>query len=415
MKNWPRGVLLGFSALVLGAVLLVPLGVKGLDQDGFYSQLRLFTDVMGKVRKNYVEEVNSGKLLRGALFGLTDGLDPFSGYLDGEQLSAYREAQARQRAGVGMQIAKRGLDYAYIVAVRESGPAWSAGARSGMMLRAIDGISTFDLPLFEIQKRLSGPADSSVELTLQEPEERDPKTVTVHRDLWRGPQVQVEQPQEGAVVVRLLSIEAGAADELAAALGALPLGDQTALLLDLRDLESSNLEEATRIADLFLRDGTVALIAARGGEGEELRADVDQIASESVRRIAVLVNQGTAGASEAIAAALKNLGGAQLLGSATFGKRSLQSLVPLEQGAALLISTGRFRAAGDSPEVLESRHRVESDEETEDVESPEDIEPIQLRLQPDHEIPLESASAEAYVAQRSAALEKLLAAAPSAS
>ena len=412
MDRWPRKLLLAISALVVSIVLLGPLAVRGLDQDGFYTQLRLFTDVMGKVRKNYVEEVESSKLLRGALFGLTDGLDPFSGYLDGEQLVAYMESRARQRAEVGIEIAKRGLDYGYVLAVREGGPAWSAGVRSGMMLRAIDKVSTFDLPLFEIEKRLTGADHSSVELSVQQPDEREPTSVTVSRDVWRGPKVQVEQPRPGAVTARLLSLEPGAARELAAALETLPLQQDTALLLDLRDLESSQLEEAARVADLFLRDGTVATRMARGRDGEELRAAVDQVPSESLSRVAVLVNQGTAGASEAIAAALKNLAGAKLLGTATFGKRSLQSLVPLQEGAALLISTSRFRAAGDSPEAFASRHRIADDsEDGEDPEAEEaaEIEPNALRLQPDLEIPLEGESAEAYLQQRTLALEKLLA------
>jgi carboxyl-terminal processing protease len=417
MRRWPRKLLLALSALVVAFVLLGPLAVRGLDQDGFYSQLRLFTDVMGKVRKNYVEEVETSQLLRGALFGLTDGLDPFSGYLNEEQLTAYRELRDHQRADVGLEVAKRGLDYGYVVAVREGGPAWKAGVRSGMMLRAIDGISTFDQPLFEIEKRLTGAEASQANLSIQQPSERDARTVTVTRELWHGPMVLLQRPQPDAVVVRLLALEPGAAQEIAAALEPLALSGDTALLLDLRDLESSDLQEAARVADLFLHDGTVATVSTRGGQAEPLRAESDQIRSESLTRLAVLVNQGTAGASEAIAAALKNLGGAKLLGSPTFGKRSLQTLVPLDQGAALLISTARFQASGDSPAVLQSRHRVEDDSEA--AESPEGeesdrIEPDQLRLKPDLEIPLEDESAAAYLQQRSAALEKLLAGAASA-
>ena len=321
-----------------------------------YDDLGLFTSVMRLVEQNYVEEVDEGALIRGAMRGMLAELDPHSSFLDTE---AYREMQVDTRGefhGLGIEITKRKDGFIEVVAPIEGTPAFQAGVHAKDSIVAICPTevpkdwtdpchSTKNMTLFEAVQLMRGKKGSEIKLEIFREGFEAPKQFTIRRDVVKIQSVTGRIVEPGYGYVRVRAFQEHTVDDLADVLddlrkqsGGTPLGG---LVLDLRDDPGGLLDQAVKVANVWLSDGLVVYTKGRAeDQRQEFRATND--GNEPSYPIAILVNEGTASASEIVAGALQDQHRALVIGEKTFGKGSVQTVYPLDDGAGLRLTTALY-------------------------------------------------------------------------
>ncbi len=305
------------------------------DDDALYQELDLLTDVLVTVERDYVQEVESKKLIEGALKGLLSNLDPHSGYLDSEH---FREMQVQTKGefgGLGIEITmKEGV--IVVIAPMEGSPAERAGIKAGDAIVKIDGLFTKDLNLMDAVKKLRGPKGTSVLLTIHRKGTKGLFDVPVGRDSIQVKSVKGKNLGDGLQYVRISQFMETTFDDVKKNLKS-PKG----LLLDLRNNPGGLLNQAVRVSDLFLNEGVIVYTESRI-ESQRQKFFAHSRGTESNYPIVVLVNGGSASAAEIVAGALKDHGRAVVVGEQTFGKGSVQTISPLRNGGALSLTTALY-------------------------------------------------------------------------
>ncbi|WP_420238660.1 S41 family peptidase [Telmatobacter bradus] len=336
-----------FAALGLGFGLgeLGFFGVHaGSDQDGAYKQVGVYADVLKKIQTDYVTEPNMGDVTTGAMHGLLESLDADSSYLTPTEYKIYTERSAATGVQVGLTVAKR-YGYALVVNVRPGSPADKEQIKNGDVIEAIDGQSSHDLAPAVIRLMLAGKPGSTVTLAVvrQSQSKADPDKITLTRAETPAPALAVQNYENQTI----LSLKPGVltaerVDEIAAKIKAAPKG--TKILLDLRDTTGEDLQLGLRLANLFLKQGTMATLSGQQFPQQSFVADPAKCLTDAP--LVVLVNRGTYGAPELTAAALLDLKRANVVGEHTFGEGSVQKTFNLNGGAALLLTVAKYQTAG---------------------------------------------------------------------
>ncbi|MGC9576169.1 MAG: S41 family peptidase [Desulfobacterota bacterium U4-17] len=358
-------VLLAFGAGVLASgdglrrVLALP-----KENPDRYEKLKIFTDVLAYVERNYVEKVGTEKLIYGAIQGMLQSLDPHSSFMSSD---VFKELQVETKGsfeGLGIEITVRD-GVLTVVSPIDDTPAFRAGLKAADQILRIDGELTKDMPLMEAIKRLRGPKGTKVTLTIMRKGWTEPKEFQITRDVIPIASVKYEKLQDNLGYIRIKSFQESTAQDLEKALRDLEgvPGGLRGLLLDLRNNPGGLLPQAIEVADKFIGEGLIVYTEGRQ-ERKEYRAH--QEGTRSNFPMVVLVNGGSASASEIVAGALQDHRRALLLGSPTFGKGSVQSIYgPLEDGSGLRLTVALYytpkgrniQAKGIVPDV-----RVEEDE-----------------------------------------------------
>ncbi len=334
-----------FGALGLGYVLgeMGWLGVHaGDEQDAAYRQMRVYAEVLRKVQNYYVTEPNISEVTNGALHGLLDSLDPDSSYLTPAEYKIYRERPATDDAQVGMTVSKR-YGYATVVNVLPGSPADQQHLRDGDVIDLIDGQSTHDLPLAVIRFMLEGKPGSAVTLSVVRPFKPDPDKITLSRAEVSAPQLS-QQSYENATILYLKPgvLTAARVDEVAAKIKSAGKGHK--ILLDLRDTSGDDPKQGLRLANLFIRTGNLASLEGQKVPLQTFPADTALCITDAP--LAVLVNRGTYGAPELVAAAIEGLKRGDVVGERTFGEGSVQKTIDLPDGAALMLTVAKYEDPG---------------------------------------------------------------------
>jgi carboxyl-terminal processing protease len=331
--------------LVLGAgYTLGEMGWIGVhagdDADGAYRQMGVFADVMRKVQNYYVTEPNMNEVTNGALHGLLDTLDTDSSYLTAAEYKIYNERPASENAQIGITVSKR-YGYATIVNVLPGSPAEAEHLHDGDVIELIDGQSTHDVPLALIRFLFNGKPGSAVTLSVVRPSKSDPDKITLTRAVVPAPALN-EQFFENATIFYIKPgvLTAARVDEIAARIRAAGKGHK--ILLDLRDTTGADPRQGLRLANLFLKQGTMATLEGQKYPKETFAADPNQCLTDEP--MAVLVNRGTYGAPELTAAAIEGLNRGDVVGERTFGEGSVQKTINMPDGAALLLTVAKYQA-----------------------------------------------------------------------
>ncbi len=328
-------------SLVIGAVLAGQLPLNSaVAESEEYEDLRLFTEALSIVKNNYVEEVDTKDLIYGALKGMMRTLDPHSAFMPPDE---YKEMQIDTRGefgGLGIQIGiKDGM--LTVIAPIEDTPAWKAGIKAGDKILKVDGESTRDMSLFEAVKKMRGPRGKKVTITIMREGWKEPKDFTITRDIIKIKSVKHKVVDDGIGYVKINQFQERTASELEDALKALKDEEVDSLILDLRNNPGGLLKSAVDVAEQFLPpERLVVYIKGRSGEKTEYRTKGKRPHYELP--MIVLVNHGSASASEIVAGALKDWNRALLLGVRTFGKGSVQSVIPLSGGSGLRLTTAKY-------------------------------------------------------------------------
>ena len=320
-----RRVLLG---AVLGALFALGWWVGGSHASrGLYSGLDLFVEVLRTVQANYVDPVDPGRLVTGAMRGVTHSLDPWSRYLDPEQFRALKGSIQGEFDGIGATLDQRD-GWPVVIAPIEGSPAWDAGLMPGDIISSIEGRSTFGLSPDEVGAKLRGAASTKVTLEIVRGD--DDRTLTIERrriTVHNVPYAFIAAP--GVGYLRLAHFSNGAAREFAAALDTLRRDGAHALVLDLRGNPGGTIDEAVSIAGRFLPKG----VEVTRTEGRAQGVDRDYVTADAHPELdwplALLVDRGSASASEILAGALQDHDRGILVGDTTFGKGVAQQIYPL--------------------------------------------------------------------------------------
>jgi carboxyl-terminal processing protease len=316
------------------------LGVHAGDQnDAAYRQMGVYAQVLSKIQNFYVTEPNISDVTNGALHGLLDSLDPDSSYLSAAEYKIYKERSPADNAQVGITVAKR-YGYATIVNVAPGSPADQAHLRDGDVIDLIEGQSTHDLPLALVRFMLEGKPATTVTISVVRPFKPDPDKIVLTRAAIGAPALG-EQFYENATILYLKPgvLTAARVDDLALRIKGAGKGHK--ILLDLRDTTGSDPRQGLRLANFFLRQGTMATLEGQKYPAQTFAADPAQCLTDAP--VAVLVNRGTYGAPELTAAAIEGLKRGDVVGERTFGEGSLQKTLDLPDGGALMLTVAKYQ------------------------------------------------------------------------
>jgi carboxyl-terminal processing protease len=330
-----------FAALGLGFVL-GEFGLFGVhaggQQDGAYRQMRVYDDVLKRVQTDYVTEPNIDDVTTGALHGLLESLDADSSYLTPTEYKAYKDRPATGVAQVGITVSKR-FGYATVVSVLPGSAADKEHLSDGDVIESIGEQSTRELSLAVIRLLLEGKPGASVTLSVVRPRKPEPEKVTLIRSIASVPAL-AEQQYDGATILYLKpgALTASRVDEMAAAIKS---AKTRKVLLDLRDSSSGDPQQGLRLANFFLKQGTMATLEGQKVPRQIFTADPAKFLTDAP--LAILVNRGTAGPAELTAAAIEDLKRGDVVGERTFGEGSEQKTIELPDGAALLLTVAKYQ------------------------------------------------------------------------
>jgi carboxyl-terminal processing protease len=355
MKRFGQIVVIGLIVSVVG-IGLVSFGGRGLEDVAAvnreaYEGLEAFTNVLAIVQKNYVEEVGTPKLVEGAINGMLNALDPHSAYLTPE---LYKELQVDTEGsfgGLGIEITVRD-GILTVVSPIEDTPAYRAGIKAGDQIIKIEGELTKDMTLVEAVKKMRGPKGSKVQLSIRREGVQKFLDFSLMREVIKVRSVRARSLEKGYGYMRVAQFQDRTSIDLEEALTQLAKesGKIEGLVLDLRNNPGGLLSQAVKVSDLFLESGMI--VYTEGRLDNQKQKYFAHPGGYTEFPVVVLVNGGSASASEIVAGALQDHGRAVVLGTKTFGKGSVQTILPLESGAALRLTTAMyFTPSGRSIQV----------------------------------------------------------------
>lgn len=330
-----------FTVLLVSApiILLVIVGgflSKAAAREEGYQHLRVFEDVVSLILNNYVEDVKSDQIMRGAMHGLADGLDPDSAYLAPAQVATVGKPEGP--ASVGLELTRQ--YYLRIISARDGSPAARAGLRTGDFIRSIDDKPTRDLSVLAGMRLLHGAPGSTVKLTIIRGNAAEPHVVDLVREEPGATAVTARTVQPGVTVVRVPAFTPRTPQELGERVKAAASGQ---VIVDLRGTAEGALDDGLEAARVFVKSGDV--LAVREGRHSKSPITAQSGDGAVTSRLTLLVDNGTTGAAELFAAALDANDRATLVGEHTGGRAGAQELVKLPDGSALWLTTSHYLTA----------------------------------------------------------------------
>ncbi|SEK68857.1 carboxyl-terminal processing protease [Roseovarius nanhaiticus] len=371
------------AGTLAGAIVTTQIAAPLMAQEtqrnsNVYEQLDLFGDIFERIRAQYVEEVNEGDLIEAAINGMLTSLDPHSSYLPPEDAEDMQVQTRGEFGGLGIEVTQE-EGFVKVVSPIDGTPAYNAGVEAGDYITHVDGESVLGLNLDEAVDMMRGPVGSEIVITVVREGEAEPFDLSIIRDTIKVTAVRARTEQK-AVVLRVSAfsdqtyqnLEDGLAEEIEKAGG---IDKINGIVIDLRNNPGGLLNQAIKVSDAFLEKGEI--VSTRGREpqdGERFNATPGDLAQG--KPIVVLINGGSASASEIVAGALQDHNRAVVVGTKSFGKGSVQTVMPLRGDGAMRLTTSRYytpsgrsiQALGVSPDILvaQPRRAPESEDETED-------------------------------------------------
>jgi carboxyl-terminal processing protease len=341
-----RTPLKAFLAAAVLAVLTLSLGgtsaSKAVDPATTYEHLKLFTDVLAIIQNQYVDETEPREVLYGAIRGMLKTLDPHSSFLDPE---SYREMQVETSGsfgGLGIEITIRD-DQLTVVAPIEGTPAYRAGIQPGDRIFKIEGLATKDMSLVDAVKKMRGPKGTKVTITILREGVKEPLDIAVVREIIQVQSIKTSEIEPGLGYVRIRQFQERTAKDMEAGIDKLEkTGRFAGLVVDLRNNPGGLLSAAVEVSEKFLGDGKLVVYTEGRVRNQNMRFVAHSRHPITEVPVVVLVNQGSASASEIVAGAIQDHGRGVVIGQQTFGKGSVQTIIPLADGSGLRLTTAKY-------------------------------------------------------------------------
>ncbi len=337
--------ILGVSIAIILVVLFGgfgPAGVNASQSDGAYRQMGVYEEVLHKIQTDYVTDPNIQNVTTGALHGLLESLDPDSSYLTQAEYANYVEHQHEGQAQVGMDVSKR-YGYGSVISVIPGSPAEKAHVEDGDLIESINGHSTREMSVAMIRLLLEGKPGTSVTFQLVRHLKPEPDDVTLTRAAVTPPSLFQQQYENSSILyLRPVVLTRERVDEIVARLREMPKDNNRKVLLDLRDVAEGDSQQGIRLANAFLQGGTIAMLQGQTVPTETFKADTSKFVTAAP--LVVLVNHGTAGAAELVAAAILDDKRGDLVGERTFGEGAEQKTFTLPDGSALMLTIAKYQS-----------------------------------------------------------------------
>jgi carboxyl-terminal processing protease len=344
MSNKAKAAVLSLSIVIIGFVVVGGLGVRASTEGGgAYKQLGVYSEVLSRIRSEYVEDPNVALVTDGALHGLLESLDANSSYLSPEEYKKYKDRKSDGKANIGASLSKR-FGYAAVISVIPGGPGDKAGIESGDIIEAVEGRSTRDMSLAEIQNLMTGQPGSQLSLSVVRARRSEPQKISVTREIVTVPPVAQRMMEAGIGYIKADTFTKGKAQEIAEKIKDLQRQGAKKLVLDLRNCAGGEESEGISAANLFLNRGLITYLQGQKFARETFNAE-PQKAITSLP-VVVLVNRGTAGPAEIVAASLLENARGDVLGDKTFGIGSIQKVIEIPDGSALILSVAKYYTPG---------------------------------------------------------------------
>ncbi|MEO1109337.1 MAG: S41 family peptidase [Pseudomonadota bacterium] len=388
-----RFVMAGLAGTVAGIIATTQIAGPLLAQEAekkadVYQQLDLFGDIFERIRAQYVEEVEPEELIEAAIDGMLTSLDPHSSYLSPDDAEQMRVQTRGEFGGLGIEVTQE-EGFVKVVSPIDDTPAAAAGIEAGDFITHVDGESILGLTLDKAVDLMRGPVGSEIIITVVREGEPEPFDVTIIRDTIKLTAVRA-RTEGTSVVLRVTTfndqtfpnLQAGLEEQIAEAGG---IDKVNGVVLDLRNNPGGLLTQAIRVSDAFLNEGEIVSTRGRDPQdGERFNATPGDLAEG--KPIVVLINGGSASASEIVAGALQDHRRAIVVGTKSFGKGSVQTVMPLRGDGAMRLTTSRYytpsgrsiQALGVSPDIIVEQPRPQPEAE-EDEENPFTRSEAQLR------------------------------------
>ena len=386
-----------FFVVVLSTIFVFYAVVGGLlgratEREGSYSQLSVFNEVLAKIRNSYVEDPNLGEVINGALRGLLESLDSYSTYLSPDEYSRYKKHKTNGNGGLGLELSKeKMLGYAYVIHPIEGGPADKAGVNPGDVIESIEEVSTRDISLLQAEYLMTGNPGSTAKLKVLRRGKAEPLELTVTRDLVKAPPVKASLLENKIAHLKVYRFTPGISEDVRLKLQQLTKNGASRVILDVRDCAGEEFEEGVKVANFFLDHGVITYTQGQKSPKKEFVADPAKALSKLP--LVVLQNYGSASAAEIVSAAIKENRRGDVVGVKSFGKASLQQLIPLESDSAVLLSTAKFysqsgkviQGQGITPdvEVRDGREAMSAEGDVDDEDSDDTPKPAKPTSQED--------------------------------
>src|SRR5439155_25639950 len=318
---------------------------KVMAQKETYQHLKIFDDVVGLISSSYVEDANLDKVMRGAMRGMTDGLDPDSAYLTAEEVKQVESGAPLPPAGVGLELTRQ--YYLRVIAARDNSPAAKAGLRTGDYVRMINDAPTHEMSVWEGMRALRGAPGTKVSVTIIRGNAADPHVVESTREPEPASEVNGRIAAPGIGYVRVTAIGAQTATKVNSEIADLTKHGAAKLIVDVRRTSTGSVDDGLALARVFVSSGTLAMRESKGTPRETIAAAAGDgsIALPAV----LLIDTGTSSAAEVFAAALAGNHRADLVGEHTIGRAAAQKLVKLPDGSGLWLSTTRYLTPAGAP------------------------------------------------------------------
>src|SRR6056297_1824751 len=391
MKKFLMAAVAGtLAGIVVTTQVAAPLLAQEAEkQTNVYEQLDLFGDIFERIRSQYVEEVDEADLIEAAINGMLTSLDPHSSYLSPQDAADMRVQTRGEFGGLGIEVTQED-GFVKVVSPIDGTPADNAGIEAGDFITHVDGESVLGLTLDEAVDLMRGPVGSEIIITVVREGEAEPFDVSIIRDTIKLTAVRARTEQQ-SVILRVTTfndqtfknLENGLAEQVEAAGGADKING---IVLDLRNNPGGLLTQAIKVSDAFLEKGEIVSTRGRAPEdGERFNATPGDLTDG--KPIVVLINGGSASASEIVAGALQDHRRAIVVGTKSFGKGSVQTVMPLRGDGAMRLTTARYytpsgrsiQALGVSPDIVVEQPRRAPESEEEEGESPRSRSEADLR------------------------------------
>lgn len=328
-----------FSTVLVGMLLIGTVLGRSASQDDAYKQLGVFTEVLSRIKSDYVEEPDLKGVTLGAVNGLLESVDPYASYLSADQYKQYLKAKDQKRADVGLILSKR-FGYIGVVDSVPGSPASKAGLNTGDMIESIKGVATRDMPLAYAELLLKGDAGTTIDLTVMRVRRPESQKVTLTRASIKYPPVYSRLLPDQTGYIALQSLEPGKVKEVASAVESLEKQSAKRLVLDLRDSATGTPEDGIQLANLFLDHGMISYL-----QGQRVtRQNFDAVASKQITKLplAVITNRGTADGAEVAAAAILENKRGEVVGERTYGAAAMRKAVSLDDGSAVILAVAKY-------------------------------------------------------------------------
>lgn len=350
MNRLTRYSVLLISVLIIGWVGIGHVLGRTTDEGNAYKSLVVYSEVLQKIQNDYVDEPNMHLVTAGSLHGLLESLDSESSYLTPREYTEYQQKQGNPGTGeTGLNLSKR-FGYIIVTSVLPDSPADKAGLHSGDILESVAGFTTREMSTGQAKNLMAGQPGTSVKVGVIRRGKTDPEELDLVRAKIPEPKLIFQQVDKDTLAIRFPTLDAGRKDEVKAKLLEAEKQGVTHVILDVRDCGRGSAAEAIEIAKLFVPSGTLTKLQGQTIPQQIFTAD----ASKDIWKgsVSVLMDGTTTGAAEVLAAAIANTKRGDLVGDRTFGLASEQKLIPLDDGAAIILTVGNYMNA-DGKSILD--------------------------------------------------------------